>query len=163
MITQYVALVEASTSSHFVLVRLTSPLPTMRLLHTSSLALHDFFDETIPPYGILSHTWVEGQEVSYQEMSNLSRSVKKRSGYRKIINCAEEMKDLGYDFVWIDICSIDKSSSAELSESINSMYRWYRHSKTCLVFMADVFPTAPRSYHTDDKTVAFGSNRYLNK
>lgn len=110
----------------------------MRLLHTSSLKLHEFLNESVPTYGILSHTWVENEEVSYQEMSNLSPSVKARSGYQKIINCADTIKELGYDYVWIDTCCIDKSSSAELSESINSMYKWYNDSKVCLVYMVDV-------------------------
>jgi hypothetical protein len=33
---------------------------------------------------------------------------------------------------------IDKSSSAELSEAINSMYRWYRNSTSCCIYLADV-------------------------
>jgi hypothetical protein len=110
----------------------------MRLLHTSSLTLHAYFDKSVPAYGILSHTWAENEEVSYQEMSNLSPSVKAKTGYKKIINCAHTIKELGYDYVWIDTCCIDKSSSAELSESINSMYKFYKNSKVCLAYMADV-------------------------
>jgi hypothetical protein len=96
----------------------------MRLLQTTSLTLHEYFDESVPSYGILSHTWIENEEVSYQEMLNRSPSVKVKTGYQKIINCAHTMKELGYDYVWIDTCCIDKSSSAELSESINSMYNF---------------------------------------
>jgi hypothetical protein len=110
----------------------------MRLLHTSSLTLHEYFDESVPPYGILSHTWAENEEVSYQEMLNLSSLVMAKTGYQKIINCAHTIKELGYDYVWIDTCCIDKSSSAELSESINSMYNFYKNSKVCLAYMADV-------------------------
>jgi hypothetical protein len=117
----------------------------MRLLHTSALTLHEFFDENVPSYGILSHTWVEGEEVSYQEMSNLSPSAKTKSGYKKITKCAERVKQLGFDYVWIDSCCIDKSSSAELTESINSMYRWYEKSETCLAYMVDV--------HLDENTL----------
>jgi hypothetical protein len=94
----------------------------MRLLHTSSLTLRAYFDESAPSYGILSHTWVESEEVSYQEILkeilNLSPSVKAKFGNKKIINCAHTIEELGYDYVWIDTCCMDKSSSAELSESI---------------------------------------------
>jgi hypothetical protein len=116
----------------------------MRLLHTSSLTLHEYFDENVPSYGILSHTWVENEEVSYQEMLNVSPSVKAKTGYQKIINCVHTMKELGCDYVWIDTCCIDKSSSAELSESINSMYNFYKNSKVCLAYMADVHRDASK-------------------
>ena len=39
---------------------------------------------------------------------------------------------------WIDTCCIDKSSSAELSEAINSMFRWYRNADVCYAFLSDV-------------------------
>ena len=44
----------------------------------------------------------------------------------------------GYRYIWIDSCCIDKSSSAELSEAINSMFLWYRDAKICYTFMVDV-------------------------
>jgi len=33
--------------------------------------------------------------------------------------------------------SIDKTSSAELSEAINTMYQWYKDSGACYVFLPD--------------------------
>ncbi|KAI6002305.1 hypothetical protein F5J12DRAFT_906395 [Pisolithus orientalis] len=48
------------------------------------------------------------------------------------------MRD-GYTWLWIDTCCIDKRSSAELSEAINSMYRWYRNSQMCYVYLNDWF------------------------
>lgn len=33
---------------------------------------------------------------------------------------------------------IDKRSSAELSEAVNSMYRWYSNAKACIVYLSDV-------------------------
>ena len=41
-----------------------------------------------------------------------------------------------------DLCCIDKTSSAELSEAINSMYRWYQESGVCYAYLADVPPNA---------------------
>ncbi|KAH6714351.1 hypothetical protein BKA61DRAFT_632289 [Leptodontidium sp. MPI-SDFR-AT-0119] len=35
----------------------------------------------------------------------------------------------GFEYIWIDTCCIDKTSSAELSEAINSMFRWYYFEK----------------------------------
>jgi hypothetical protein len=42
------------------------------------------------------------------------------------------------DWVWIDTCCIDKSSSAELSEAINSMYSWYSRACVCYAYLSDV-------------------------
>ena len=42
------------------------------------------------------------------------------------------------DYAWVDICCIDKSSSAELSEAINSMFRWYQRAEVCFVYLADL-------------------------
>ncbi|KIN95796.1 hypothetical protein M404DRAFT_296299 [Pisolithus tinctorius Marx 270] len=107
-------------------------------------------DDTTAIYAILSHRW--GAEVNYDEMTGLMKmdeqdrsKVRQRYGYQKIIrSCELAMRD-GYTWLWIDTCCIDKRSSAELSEAINSMYRWYRNSQMCYVYLNDVdelaFPT----------------------
>lgn len=107
----------------------------MRLLDTTTFELHEFFDRKIPPYAILSHTWGEG-EVSFQEL--LSGDGVFKRGYAKIRRCCELAASDGFEYAWVDTCCIDKTSSAELSEAINSMYRWYRFSEVCYVFLADV-------------------------
>src|SRR5215469_14985718 len=35
-------------------------------------------------------------------------------------------------------CCIDKTSSAELSEAINSMFRWYAQAQCCYAHLTDV-------------------------
>jgi hypothetical protein len=62
----------------------------------------------------------------------------KRPGYSKIVNAAREVQDLKLKWIWIDTCCIDKSSSAELQEAINSMYRWYSNAEVCLVYLSDI-------------------------
>ena len=110
----------------------------MRLINTSTLLLHDFLAE-VPPYAILSHTWDEG-EVSFQDMSSADRFVKR--GYDKIEHTCSLAREEGFNFAWIDTCCIDKSSSAELGESINSMYQWYTNAVVCYVFLSDLPPHA---------------------
>ncbi|KAH7386038.1 heterokaryon incompatibility protein-domain-containing protein [Pyrenochaeta sp. MPI-SDFR-AT-0127] len=61
-----------------------------------------------------------------------------RHGYSKIVQAAQQAKDLGCDYIWVDTCCIDKSSSAELQEAINSMYRWYRDAEVCIVYLGDI-------------------------
>ncbi|CAO2658377.1 Nn.00g061000.m01.CDS01 [Neocucurbitaria sp. VM-36] len=105
----------------------------MRLLNTSTLKVEEFLRE-IPEYVILSHTWEE-DEVSLQDMQCGSAHVKK--GYAKIKSCCKKAAEDGFEYCWIDTCCIDKTSSAELSESINSMYLWYKNSRICYAYIAD--------------------------
>ncbi|KAI5378639.1 hypothetical protein J4E82_002525 [Alternaria postmessia] len=67
----------------------------------------------------------------------------KRVGYSKILNAAEQAQGLGCNYLWVDTCCIDKTSSAELQEAINSMYRWYRDAEVCIVYLGDI--PKPRS------------------
>lgn len=110
----------------------------MRLLNSSNIELEDFStDKDIPDYAILSHTW-DVEEVLFADMGkNIATG---KAGYRKLwYSCQQAMKDR-LNYVWIDTCCIDKSSSAELSEAINSMYSWYQKAKKCYVYISD-FPT----------------------
>lgn len=101
------------------------------------LAFEEFYNEDIPPYAILSHTWDERQEVIYGEDCALDH-VKAKKGYDKILNTCKRAHEDKIDYVWIDTCCIDKSSSAELSEAINSMFLWYRNAEFCYVYLSDV-------------------------
>jgi hypothetical protein len=59
-------------------------------------------------------------------------------GYKKIRFCAEQAKRDGIRFFWVDTCCIDKSNNNELSEAINSMFRYYRNAFRCYVYLSDV-------------------------
>jgi hypothetical protein len=95
---------------------------TMRLLDTSTLELSEFYTPNVPPYAILSHTW-NVEEVTFQEQFSPRKTAKK--GWAKIAKTCELARSSGLAYAWVDTCCIDKSSSAELSEAINSMYQWY--------------------------------------
>jgi hypothetical protein len=106
----------------------------MRLLNTKTLALHVFF-QIIPPYVILSHTWGD-DEVTFDDIHH--DHAKGMQGYSKIVKCCEQAIRDGYEWAWIDTCCIDKRSSSELNEAINSMYKWYWDSEICYAFLSDV-------------------------
>lgn len=118
----------------------------MRLLHSRTLQLEEFVGNNIPPYAILSHTWEE-EEVTFQDMHSGKSTSKK--GYVKIMKCCERALQDGFEYVWVDTCCIDKTSSAELSESINSMFRWYKLAGICYAYLSDM-PT----YSTKREDVA---------
>ncbi|RYP59385.1 hypothetical protein DL770_010212 [Monosporascus sp. CRB-9-2] len=112
----------------------------MRLLHTKVsdtgvFEIQEFGDDEIPEYAILSHTWDEG-EVTFQDMEGTH--ARNKEGYEKVKMCCSLARDDGFDYVWMDTCCIDKTSSAELSEAINSMYLWYQNAKLCYAYLADV-------------------------
>lgn len=107
----------------------------MRLLHTATFRFEEFFDSKIPPYTILSHRWGNG-EVTFQDFEIGKANT--RPGFVKIKNCCSLAQSRGFEWVWIDTCCIDKKSSAELSESINSMFRWYTEAGECYAYLADV-------------------------
>ncbi|PMD29348.1 HET-domain-containing protein, partial [Hyaloscypha variabilis F] len=106
----------------------------MRLINTSTLVL-ETFGEAVPSYAILSHRWND-VEVSFQDLQD-GRG-KSMAGYSKIQRCCAQAQSDGWKYVWIDSCCIDKTSSAELSEAINSMYQWYQASQVCYAYLADV-------------------------
>ncbi|KAI0163887.1 hypothetical protein GGR57DRAFT_497969 [Xylariaceae sp. FL1272] len=54
--------------------------------------------------------------------SNIVPEECERLGYDKIRFCGEQAGRDGLTYFWVDTCCIDKSSSAELTESINSMF-----------------------------------------
>ena len=90
------------------------------------------------PYLILSHTWGD-DEATFQDMRNLTLARRKR-GFQKIDAMCRLALSKGTNHVWIDTCCIDKTSSAELSESINSMFYWYRRATLCVAYLEDLEP-----------------------
>lgn len=111
----------------------------MHLLNTTTRQLEFFADGDIPSYAILSHRWGKG-EVSFKDMEN--GNAQKREGYQKIEKTCSIAAAAGLKYAWIDTCCIDKSSSAELSEAINSMYRWYQDAVVCYAYLSDVYKAA---------------------
>jgi len=119
---------------------------TMRLLKrddSGELSLtEDLVGDNIPPYAILSHTWKTNpitskpEEVTFEDVVN--RTEKGKAGYDKIKFCAEQAGRDGLQYFWVDTCCINKSNSNELSEAINSMFRWYHKAARCYVYLSDV-------------------------
>ncbi|MCJ1386872.1 hypothetical protein MMC17_010000 [Xylographa soralifera] len=112
----------------------------MRLLldrGDGNLNLEEYDDNNIPRYAILSHTWgANGEEVTFKDL--MEGTGKNKAGYKKIKFCRNQAASDGLQHFWVDTCCIDKSSSAELTEAINSMYRWYQHADKCYVYLLDV-------------------------
>ena len=90
-----------------------------------------------PKYAILSHTWGEG-EVSFQDFVHPDKEVRLRKlGFQKIEKTCQLARKAGL-YVWVDTCCIDKTSSAELNEALNSMFQWYQSAVVCYAWLADL-------------------------
>ncbi|KAK7894649.1 hypothetical protein LTR67_005388 [Exophiala xenobiotica] len=137
----------------------------MRLINTNTGEFESFWDTQRPQYGILSHTWGD-EEVSYLDYLFITSNLPGTSaglvhallkppradseGIRKIQNCCKLARSRGVDWVWVDTCCIDQSSSAEISEAINSMWAWYRDATECYVYLGDVSVRPQRDVAADD-------------
>ena len=121
---------------------------TMWLISTSRAELRLFDDpSTISGgYAILSHTWSQtpGEETSFQDLqkivSDCQQTGKNPRDFvsDKVRKCCIQAERDGYRWVWIDTCCIDKTSSTELSEALNSMFSWYTLSDICYAHLEDV-------------------------
>ncbi|KAG8160143.1 hypothetical protein KVR01_009679 [Diaporthe batatas] len=123
----------------------------MRLLNAHTFEFEEFLGQVgngIPPYTILSHTWGT-DEVTFKDHTERGRDSTHKKGYDKIRGCCRLAVAEGFQYVWIDTCCIDKSSSAELSEAINSMFRWYRDAAICYAYLGDVSGSEDQSEFGD--------------
>jgi hypothetical protein len=106
----------------------------MWLLNTHTLRLEAFLSR-IPKYAILSHRWEETEELSFGDVTAEYQHLK---GYQKVTAFCDQARSHHFQYVWMDTCCIDKKSSAELGEAINSMYMWYKQAAVCIVYLHDV-------------------------
>ncbi|KAI1356160.1 heterokaryon incompatibility protein-domain-containing protein [Xylaria sp. FL0043] len=131
----------------------------MRLIQCHTLELQEFSGPRIPPYAILSHTWQDG-EITFAEFLHGVKGGENAAanGWRKITQTCKLAIAEGYEYVWIDTCCINKSSSAELTEAINSMYscRWFTRGWTLQELIA---PENLRFY--DSSWTPYGSKASL--
>jgi hypothetical protein len=110
----------------------------MRLINCNTGTLEEHIGEAVPQYAILSHTWGP-DEVSYHDLANREpREYKEKDGWWKLERSCQQALEDGWGYLWADTVCIDKSSSAELSEAINSMFKWYRHAQVCYAFLSDL-------------------------
>ncbi|KAI1088982.1 HET-domain-containing protein [Rostrohypoxylon terebratum] len=108
----------------------------MWLINCQSLHLEEFVQD-VPPYAILSHTWGD-EEMTFVDMNNRNWDrLSDREGYQKMRATCRVALEHNLKYAWVDTCCIDKSSSAELSEAINSMFAWYKKAAICFVYLYD--------------------------
>ncbi|KAH9922795.1 heterokaryon incompatibility protein-domain-containing protein, partial [Epithele typhae] len=127
----------------------------MWLLTTDRAELHFFaIPEDVPDeYAILSHVWNKPPlepEMSFQDIEYHQRRCQDTGDHPRDTLPSEKLKGAlafaernGYGWLWADMCCINKTSSTELSEAINSMYRYYAAAGVCYAYFFDVSSSQP--------------------
>ena len=103
--------------------------------------LRKFVPTRIPQYAIASHRWCQDEdELSLDAIKGKHEGYQTKKGYMKLEGFVDFVKShlQHIEWLWIDTCCINRNSDAELSESINSMYKWYANAEVCLAYLADV-------------------------
>ncbi|RPD75572.1 HET-domain-containing protein [Lentinus tigrinus ALCF2SS1-7] len=138
----------------------------MWLIDTHTFELHWCHNPEQENYAILSYVWDRKGEQNFQASVTSNASMQAPTGKPRLCRRApsppatsttpmrqnerfsaklrsfcEIARSHGCRYVWIDACCIDKTSSAELSEAINSMFEWYSRAEVCFVFLHDVGAT----------------------
>ena len=125
----------------------------MWLINCHTHTLEEVVNYQYAKYAVLSHTWEDGEEVQHQEFRNGGMTQKR--GWQKIMKVCQLALEGGYDFAWIDTCCIDKTSSAELSEAINSMFPWYAGAEVCYTYLTD--------YDASDTNADLSASRWFTR
>ncbi|KAI0665711.1 heterokaryon incompatibility protein-domain-containing protein [Trametes maxima] len=122
----------------------------MYLLNTETFELHKFDDkQQLPPYAILSHVWGDWEQT-FQDTPLVKDSQSKRGPFqrasdlalrrpsKKIKGACTRARHDGWSWLWADTSCIDTTNSAQLSETINSMFALYRNASMCYAYLEDV-------------------------
>lgn len=123
--------ITSSSPEHDTTNPITSSIFAMRLFNVTTQRLESFNDEfELPDYAILSHTWGNPEdEITFQDVNtHFDDDVgfaqpSKAIAWDKMRGACAQALAFGCGHVWIDTFCIEKSSSAELQEAINSMFR----------------------------------------
>ncbi|KAJ8118672.1 hypothetical protein ONZ43_g3947 [Nemania bipapillata] len=81
--------------------------------------MEEFNQPPYPPYAILSHVWGR-EEITFEDMRDVETASKK-AGFAKLEFARQIAAAQQLEYVWVDTCCINKSSSAELTVAINSI------------------------------------------
>ncbi|KAK7443545.1 hypothetical protein VKT23_015718 [Stygiomarasmius scandens] len=126
---------------HSVSLTLMAPadICPRRLIDTHLLKIFEFSENTgIPPYAILSHRWIKGEEVGCEEFLQRRDGITSTSGYRKIEAACQQARNDGIRYIWIDTCCIDRGNHADVKLNITSMYAYYQNAIVCYAYLADI-------------------------
>jgi hypothetical protein len=134
----------------------------LKLKDNGEISLTKDITHPTTSYAILSHTWGnDDEEVNFEDLKD--GSGKTKDGYKKLRFCGQQAARDGLQYFWVDTCCIDKSNSTELSEAINSMFRWYRNAARCYAYLIDVSTNDQIDLSLQPWEAAFGNSRWFTR
>ncbi|KAF2007874.1 hypothetical protein P154DRAFT_479144 [Amniculicola lignicola CBS 123094] len=109
----------------------------MRLLKHASgkdcVLIKEFADnDEIPPYAILSHTWIDDEEVTFDELTN--GTGKSKMGFKKIQLCGQQAQRDNLEYFWVDTCCIIQSHHRRQCTTKRVAYAARSCSRTYIAF-----------------------------
>ena len=109
----------------------------MRLLNVSTLEFCEYPCD-VPKYVVASHRWKAGTEATIKDIK--TKWNKDKKGYQKVEGFAKYVREniRHVEWLWIDTCCVNQDSSQEVTEAVNSMFRWYADAEVCLAYLVDV-------------------------
>ena len=103
-------------------------------------------------YAIFSHSWRK-DEVLFVDVADpdraLSEATKNKSGFAKLEACCRIALSHGLHYLWSGTCCIDRNSSADISESVNALFRYYAGAELCIVYLDDIEDQPKDSFFLD--------------
>ncbi|TBU27134.1 heterokaryon incompatibility protein-domain-containing protein [Dichomitus squalens] len=142
----------------------------MRLLNTRTGVFQWVEDPHQFHYAILSHVWATPPDVSAPLRTSIVIDSSLASGESVVDKLPDKIKRLccmaaadGFKWGWVDTCCIDKTSSSELSEAINSMFSWYGYSGACYAFLHDVPSRLSGTAHDREWRDQFCGSRWFKR
>ncbi|USP79667.1 ankyrin repeat-containing domain protein [Curvularia clavata] len=120
----------------------------MRLLHITrdgklTLKHFDTLHDDIPPYAVVSYASENG-DVAYNDLKRLRPRLRrnigaiKGNGWEKIHFCAQQAKDHGLNYFWIESCCVNRAHSSEVKQTIDATFELLKNAQTCYVLLSDV-------------------------
>lgn len=132
----------------------TDKADTVRMLLLSSMLLafrgHPSPLNRMSTPTAMTKAYPGGDDDSFRALvpSALPHPLQLKAGYAKITYACEQATRDGHRYLWVDTCCIDRSSSAEVSEAINSMFTWYQRAAVCYAYLEDVSKDSREGYRT---------------
>ncbi|KAK3341963.1 hypothetical protein B0T25DRAFT_356513 [Lasiosphaeria hispida] len=120
----------------------------MRLINTASLDFEEYIRNEPPEYAILSHTHGD-DDLRYRGWLQ-PQSCQEHLGQKRLCQNHQSIRAgerSSFKYIWIDNVCINKDSSADLSEAINSMSTWYHRAAVVSRPPKTSFLTPPTSSH----------------
>jgi hypothetical protein len=128
----------------------------MQFLATDSLHRVSFADRPPIEYAILSYTWTQPpEELTHADAGRIARARLTggdwpgchTAGYRRVVQGCHQARALGIRYLWVDSLCVDRSSSAEVAESVTASFRLLWDAAVCIVHLSDLPP--PPANHGD--------------